>query len=81
MTPIQGLIIVGLVVFLIGFYALGIYLNKNTPIPEGCDIPSLSCDSCTSSGCGYSGSNRGIDLKSEIKKDILLSKSEEGGSK
>jgi hypothetical protein len=81
MTLVQALIIFGLVISLIGFYGLGMFLNKRTPIPEGCELPSLSCDSCPSEGCGYSKSNRGIDLKAEIKKELLLSKSEEGESK
>jgi hypothetical protein len=75
LTPIQALIIVGLVVFLFGFYALGIYLNKRTPIPEGCEIPSMGCESCSQESCGM----RTADLKAEIKAELMKSKSEEGG--
>lgn len=79
MTLTQGLIIVGLVVFLFGFYAIGIYLNRRTPLPEGCELPSLACEHCSSPTCGYSEMNRGESFKDEIKKEIRKSKREEGG--
>jgi hypothetical protein len=79
MTLIQGFIVFGLVILLGAFYAIGMYFNKRTPLPEGCELPSLKCEHCSSVSCGYSEVNRPISLKDEIKKEIAKSKVEEGG--
>ena len=60
-----------LVVFGLGaFYAIGIYLNKKTPLPEGCELPSLKCEHCSSSSCSYSEGNRVQEIKKEIKESL-----------
>lgn len=51
------------------FFAIGMYLNKKTPLPEGYDLPSLKCEHCTSSTCAYSDTNRVQEIKAAIKKD------------
>ena len=59
-----------LVLILTCFYAIGMYFNRKTPLPEDCDIPSLKCDSCSSITCGYSEVNRAQTLKEEIKASL-----------
>lgn len=49
------IVALALVIGLIGFFTIGFLLNRKTPIPEGCELPSLSCEHCTASGCSYSG--------------------------
>ena len=52
---------------LIAFYAIGMYLNKKTPLPEECELPSLKCEHCKSTTCSYSDVNR---IKKEIKESF-----------
>jgi hypothetical protein len=77
MDMTQVLSVVGLVAFLFSFYAIGIYLNRRTPLPEGCELPSLACADCKSPACGYSEVSRppGTSIKDEITRDIQLMKS------
>ena len=42
---------IGIVVVLIGIYVLGLTLNKNTPVPEGCENLKPECDSCRIQTC------------------------------
>ncbi len=67
-----------LVFGLIFFYAIGIYLNKKTPLPSGCDLPSLKCEHCTSTSCSYSEPNRVEQIKTEIKNSLKNKNSGEG---
>lgn len=81
MEPIQIIIVVVLVIGLAGLYILASFLNKKTPIPEGCDLPSLGCESCTSTSCSFAKPTTVDELKSEIKQELHKSISEEGGNK
>lgn len=66
----QTLIIVLLVTGLGAFFAIGLYLNRKTPLPENCELPSLACKHCSSSTCSYSEPNRIQEIKEEIKKSL-----------
>lgn len=60
-----------LVIFgLITFFAIGTYLNTKTPLPEGCELPSLKCEHCSSTSCSYAKPNRVTEIKKEIKKTL-----------
>ena len=45
----QELIIALLITGLGAFFAIGLYLNRKTPLPENCELPSLACKHCSSS--------------------------------
>ncbi len=76
---LSNILVMALVVFGLGaFYAIGLNLNKKTPLPEGCDLPSLSCEHCVSTSCSYSESNRVQELKKEIKDSLKKNNSGEG---
>jgi hypothetical protein len=73
-----AILTMSLVVFgLVGFYAIGLVLNKKTPLPEGYDSPSLKCASCSSSSCTYAGDNIET-LKQEIKDSLKKDNCGEG---
>ncbi len=75
----SSIIIMTLVVFgLVGFYAIGLYFNKKTPLPEECELPSLKCEHCTSVTCSYSEKNRVSIIKKDIKESLKNNKSREG---
>lgn len=75
----RTIITMSLLVFsLIFFYAIGIYLNKKTPLPENCELPSLKCEHCSSSSCSYSESNRVEKIKAVIKTSLKNKNSGEG---
>lgn len=67
MSYIDILIIAALLFILFAFYAIGLTLNKKTPLPQGCDLPSLKCEHCQATSCSYSKVNRVQELKQEIK--------------
>lgn len=60
----QELIIALLITGLGAFFAIGMYLNRKTPLPEEFELPSLACKHCSSSTCSYSETNR---VKNESK--------------
>ncbi len=66
----QYLYIALLITGLGAFFAIGLYLNKKTPLPEGCELPSLKCEHCASSTCSYSEVNRVQEIKNEIKNSL-----------
>ncbi|NLG82912.1 MAG: hypothetical protein GX490_10430 [Bacilli bacterium] len=70
----QALYIALLITGLGAFFAIGWYLNKKTPLPEGCELPSLACEHCMSSTCSFAEPNRKEALLQEIKQDLTNSK-------
>ncbi|QVK19149.1 hypothetical protein KHQ81_05465 [Mycoplasmatota bacterium] len=75
---IPGIIITILVFFgLITFFAIGTYLNQKTPLPEGCELPSLKCEHCSSTSCSYAKPNRVTEIKKEIKDNLKKNNSGE----
>lgn len=74
-----SILTMSLVVFgLASLYAIGLYLNNKTPLPEGYDIPSLKCASCSSSTCTYAKGNSVEEIKMEIKCSMKDNNSGEG---
>ncbi|HEY8364004.1 MAG TPA: hypothetical protein VIK84_00410 [Haloplasmataceae bacterium] len=69
---IQYLVIALLITGLGAFFAIGMYLNKKTPMPEGHELPSLACEHCTVSTCSYAKPNRVQEIKEEIKKNLNI---------
>lgn len=49
---------IGIVIVLIGIYVLGLTLNKNTPVPEGCENLKPECDSCGIQTCIVRNQNK-----------------------
>ncbi|MDF2698557.1 MAG: hypothetical protein K0Q49_113 [Haloplasmataceae bacterium] len=72
----QQLYVILLLIGLFAFLAIGMYLNKKTPIPAGCELPSMKCEHCVSVSCGYSESNRVQEIKDEIKQSIKTNSGE-----
>lgn len=68
---LTAIITMTLVVFVLGgFFAIGLHLNKKTPLPDGCELPSVKCAHCSSTSCSYSESNRVEAIKKEIKDSL-----------
>lgn len=66
----QPLIVALLIIGLFAFFAIGMFLNKRTPLPEGCELPTMKCEHCSSISCGYSEPNRVKEIKTEIKESL-----------
>jgi len=78
MTPLNIITMILVVFGLAAFYAIGSSMNKKTPLPDGCELPSLKCEHCSSSTCSYSESNRVAEIKKEIKNSLKKNNSGEG---
>lgn len=71
----QILVLAGLIGGLFLFLALGVYLNRKTPVPEGCMI--IGCDHCEDTSCRFNLGNA-EQLKADIKREIEEYKVKEG---
>lgn len=54
MEPLQIIIVILLFVVLFAIFALSMYLNSNTPLPENFELPSVKCKHCQSAACSLS---------------------------
>ena len=76
MEPVQIIIVILLFLVLFMVFALSMYLNSKTPLPENFELPSVKCKHCQSAACSLSQARRSDKNINEIAENVI--KCEEG---